>query len=55
MPTYCPDEKKKRRRPFSFGARFWDGNYKDSKMEKLADKGNGNYAYMDNINEAKEN
>lgn len=29
------------------------GNYKDSKMEKLADKGNGNYAYMDNIMEAK--
>src|SRR6185436_15561209 len=29
------------------------GNYKDSKMEKLADKGNGNYAYIDNILEAK--
>ncbi len=29
------------------------GNYKDSKMEKLADKGNGNYAYIDNITEAK--
>jgi Ca-activated chloride channel family protein len=29
------------------------GNYKDSKMEKLADKGNGNYAYVDNIREAK--
>lgn len=29
------------------------GNYKDSKMEKLADKGNGNYAYIDNIMEAK--
>lgn len=29
------------------------GNYKDSKMETLADKGNGNYAYIDNINEAK--
>ncbi len=25
------------------------GNYKDSKMEKLADKGNGNYAYLDNV------
>ncbi|HLG34255.1 MAG TPA: VWA domain-containing protein [Bacteroidia bacterium] len=32
---------------------FGTGNYKDSKMEKLADKGNGNYAYIDNINEAK--
>jgi Ca-activated chloride channel homolog len=29
------------------------GNYKDSKMEKLADKGNGNHAYIDNENEAK--
>lgn len=29
------------------------GNYKDSKMEILADKGNGNYAYIDNILEAK--
>ena len=29
------------------------GNYKDSKMEVLADKGNGNYAYIDNITEAR--
>lgn len=29
------------------------GNYKDSKLEVLADKGNGNYAYVDNLNEAK--
>jgi Ca-activated chloride channel homolog len=29
------------------------GNYKDSKMEILADKGNGNYAYIDNITEAR--
>lgn len=29
------------------------GNLKDSKMELLADKGNGNYAYIDNINEAR--
>jgi Ca-activated chloride channel homolog len=29
------------------------GNLKDSKMEQLADKGNGNYAYIDNIQEAK--
>lgn len=28
------------------------GNYKDSKMEILADKGNGNYAYIDNLREA---
>ena len=32
---------------------FGMGNYKDSKMELLADKGNGNYAYVDNIQEAK--
>jgi Ca-activated chloride channel family protein len=29
------------------------GNYKDSKMEILADKGNGNHAYIDNITEAR--
>jgi Ca-activated chloride channel family protein len=32
---------------------FGTGNLKDSKMEKLADHGNGNYAYIDNIMEAK--
>lgn len=32
---------------------FGTGNYKDNKMEQLADKGNGNYAYVDNILEAK--
>ena len=32
---------------------FGTGNYKDSKMEQLADKGNGNYAYIDTILEAK--
>ncbi|HEX6225836.1 MAG TPA: von Willebrand factor type A domain-containing protein [Chryseolinea sp.] len=29
------------------------GNYKDSKMETLSDKGNGNYAYIDNLTEAR--
>jgi Ca-activated chloride channel homolog len=29
------------------------GNLKDSTMEKLADKGNGNYAYLDSLNEAR--
>jgi Ca-activated chloride channel homolog len=29
------------------------GNLKDSKMEQLANKGNGNYAYIDNLMEAK--
>lgn len=31
---------------------FGMGNYKDSKMEILSDKGNGNYAYIDNLLEA---
>ena len=29
------------------------GNVKDSMMEKLADKGNGNYAYLDSLHEAR--
>ncbi len=29
------------------------GNYKDNKMEVLADKGNGNHAYIDGLDEAK--
>jgi Ca-activated chloride channel family protein len=29
------------------------GNLKDSTMEKLADKGNGNYSYLDSLNEAR--
>jgi Ca-activated chloride channel family protein len=29
------------------------GNLKDSTMEKLADKGNGNYSYLDSVHEAK--
>ena len=32
---------------------FGYGNYKDDKLETLADKGNGNYAYIDSIFEAK--
>jgi len=31
---------------------FGMGNLKDSKMETMADKGHGNYAYIDNITEA---
>jgi len=31
---------------------FGMGNYKDSKLETLADKGNGNHAYIDGIQEA---
>lgn len=32
---------------------FGMGNYKDSKLETLADKGNGNHAYIDTMQEAK--
>ncbi|MDZ7605265.1 MAG: von Willebrand factor type A domain-containing protein [Cyclobacteriaceae bacterium] len=32
---------------------FGMGNYKDDKMEIMADKGNGNYAYIDNLQEAR--
>ena len=32
---------------------FGMGNYKDDKMELIADKGNGNYAYIDQLLEAK--
>lgn len=32
---------------------FGMGNYKDNRMEILADKGNGNYSYIDDLKEAK--
>jgi Ca-activated chloride channel family protein len=32
---------------------FGMGNYQDSRLEKLADKGNGAYGYIDNFNEAR--
>jgi len=32
---------------------FGEGNYQDDKMQELANKGNGNHAYIDNILEAK--
>ena len=46
-------EQKRKRGIFLTVLGFGMGNYKDSKMEKLADKGNGNYAYIDSILEAK--
>ncbi len=45
-------EKKRENGVFLTVLGFGMGNYKDSKMEILADKGNGNYAYIDNILEA---
>ncbi|HYF29966.1 MAG TPA: VWA domain-containing protein [Chitinophagaceae bacterium] len=32
---------------------YGTGNYMDNKMQQLADKGNGNHSYIDNINEAR--
>lgn len=32
---------------------FGSGNYKDNRLEALADNGNGNYAYIDSVEEAK--
>ncbi len=32
---------------------FGMGNYKDNKMQKIADKGNGNHAYIDGMDEAR--
>lgn len=46
-------EKKRKEGIFLTVLGFGTGNIKDSKMESLADKGNGNYAYIDNIMEAR--
>lgn len=46
-------EKKREQGIFLTVVGFGMGNYKDDKMEIIADKGNGNYAYIDNLQEAK--
>jgi Ca-activated chloride channel family protein len=46
-------ESKRRDRIFLTVLGFGTGNVKDSKMELLADKGNGNYAYVDSLAEAR--
>lgn len=46
-------EEKKKTGVFLTVLGFGMGNYKDSKMETLANKGNGNYAYIDDLFEAK--
>ena len=46
-------EKKREEGVFLTVLGYGMGNYKDDKIEILADKGNGNYAYIDNIKEAK--
>jgi len=46
-------EQKRKTGVFLTALGYGMGNYKDSKLETLADKGNGNYAYIDNISEAR--
>jgi Ca-activated chloride channel family protein len=46
-------EEKRQQGTFLSVLGFGRGNLKDSKMEALADKGNGNYAYIDDLAEAK--
>ncbi len=46
-------EEKRKQGVFLTVLGFGMGNYKDSRMEKLADKGNGNYYYIDTLKEAK--
>ena len=46
-------EEKRRQGTFLTVLGFGMGNLKDSKMEAIADHGNGNYAYIDNLMEAR--
>ncbi len=46
-------EEKRERGAFLTVLGFGTGNLQDAKMEKLADHGNGNFAYIDNLMEAK--
>jgi Ca-activated chloride channel family protein len=46
-------EEKARSKVFLTVLGFGMGNYQDSRLEKLADKGNGIYGYIDNQNEAR--
>src|SRR5262249_39670845 len=46
-------EQERERGIFLSVLRVGDDNLKDSTMEKLADRGNGNYAYLDSLEEAR--
>ena len=46
-------EEKRKENIFLTVLGFGTGNYKDNKLELLADKGNGNYTYIDQESEAK--
>jgi Ca-activated chloride channel family protein len=45
-------EEKRRTGVFLSAIGVGDDNYQDARMEMLADKGNGNYAYLDSLKEA---
>jgi Ca-activated chloride channel family protein len=47
------EEKRTKSRVFLSVLGFGEGNLQDAKMEKLADKGNGNYAYIDTLVEGR--
>ena len=46
-------EEKRKEETFLTTIGVGEGNYKDSKLEQLADKGNGNHYYIDNIVEGR--
>jgi Ca-activated chloride channel family protein len=46
-------EKKRKTGIYLSVCAFGTGNYQDDKMQILADKGNGNHSYIDNIHEAR--
>ena len=46
-------EKKRKSGVFLSVLGYGTGNVKDNRMQRLADKGNGNHAYIDNIQEAR--
>jgi len=46
-------EKKREENIFLSVLGYGMGNYKDNKMQSLADSGNGNHSYIDNLTEAK--
>ena len=47
------EKREERRLPDACSASAW-ATCKDSTLEKLADKGNGNYAYIDTLDEAQQ-
>jgi Ca-activated chloride channel family protein len=50
---HCPPQPAIKRNKFLSVLGVGDDNLNDSMMQKLADRGNGNYAYLDSIEEAR--